>query len=265
MSNARPTAGRIVWHDLMTTDPKASLAFFTELVGWRTKEADMGPLGNYTMFSAGDQDIGGVMPLEKSHGVPSHFIAYISVDDIDATLAKAEKLGGKVAVPATDIPGVGKFAVLMDPLGGITSPMKVAEMPPEMTSAPPLGAFCWEELMSTDPEASEKFYSEVYGWTVDAKEMSPGFMYRLLNRGDDQTGGIMKTPSDAPQMTSWVTYIHVGDVDATLARAEKLGGKICAPAMDIPNVGRVGFLQDPSGAMFAVFKGAERLEEKAKG
>src|SRR5687768_11821193 len=181
MSTPRPANGRIVWHDLMTTDPKASLAFFTELVGWRTKEADMGPMGKYTMFFAGERDVGGLMPLEKSHGIPSHFVAYFHVDNLNETLERAQRLGGRVAVPPTPIPEVGTFAVLVDPLGGVTSPMTLTNVRPEDTDYPKQGMFCWEELMSTDPEASAKFYSEVYGYSIESMEMGPAGTYKVLN------------------------------------------------------------------------------------
>lgn len=261
MSNARPAQGRIVWHDLMTTDPKASLAFFTELVGWRTKEADMGPMGTYTMFSAGDRDVGGLMPLETSHGVPSHFIAYIHVDNLDQALETAKRLGGTVAVPPTPIPDVGTFAVLVDPLGGVTSPMTMTAVPPEDAELPRQGMFCWEELMSTDPEASAKFYQEVYGYTLESMDMGPIGTYRMLKRGDLAVAGIMKTPPEAPQGTYWMSYIAADDVDSTTGRVEKLGGRVLVPPTDIPEIGRFSAVQDPAGTAVALFKGAPQIAQ----
>src|SRR5688572_5066270 len=69
-------AGRFVWHDLMTTDAATSLAFYTQLFGWTTKQIDMGPMGMYTMWSSGGRDIGGMVPLDASHGRPSHWMSY---------------------------------------------------------------------------------------------------------------------------------------------------------------------------------------------
>lgn len=264
MSTPRPSNGRIVWHDLMSTDPKASLAFFTELVGWRTQEVDMGPMGKYTMFFVGEKDVGGLMPLETSHGVPSHFVAYVHVDDINAALERAQRLGGKVAVPPTPIPDVGTFAVLIDPLGGVTSPMTLTNPKPEDNAIPKQGMFCWEELMSADPEASATFYSEVYGYSVEAMDMGPVGTYRILKRGDAMDGGIMKSPPEMSGATHWMTYIAVDDVDAMSARAEKLGGKVLNPPMDVPNIGRMAVIQDPAGTVFSLFKGASELAPEAK-
>lgn len=262
MSNPRPVHGRIVWHDLMTTDAKASLAFFTELIGWKTKDVDMGPMGNYTIFSAAGKDVGGLMPLDKSHGAPSHFITYFHVENLDKTLETAKRLGGNVAVPPTPIPGVGTFAVLIDPQGGVTSPMTLSDVPPEDADIPKQGMFCWEELMSTDPEASVKFYKEVYGFGSEAVDMGPMGTYTLLKRGDMNLCGIMKQPPDAPQMTHWLSYIAADDVDATTERAEKLGGQVFVKPMDIPNIGRFSVIQDPAGTVFALFNGMEHINAK---
>lgn len=256
MSNSRPTKGRIVWHDLMTTDPKASLAFFTELLGWTTKEVPMGPaFGNYTMFGAGGKDVGGMMPLDGSKGIPSHFISYISVDNIDDAIAYVEQNGGKIVVPKMDVPGVGIFAGALDPQGGATCPMQMANVIPEDQGPPPLGDFCWEELMAMDAGAAIRYYTGLYGWTTATMPMPEGD-YTVCSRGDRQTCGIMKTPAEAPQMTYWMAYIHVSDVDASAEKAKTLGGTILVPPMDIPNIGRFSCLADPTGLAFAVFKGS---------
>lgn len=258
MSDERPKTGRVVWHDLMTTDPRASLAFYTELLGWRTKEEDMGAAGPYTMFFAGEKGVGGLTPLDKSQGMPSHWIAHITVDDVDAAAARVPDLGGKVTVPPTDIPGIGRFAFAMDGQGALTSLFKDNNPPPENDGMPAVGTFCWEELMTQDPEAAVKFYTGLYGWTTQEQDMGPMGKYTLLYRGDQQTGGIMKNPYGDPAVSYWLSYVVVDDVDASAAKAEKLGGKILVPPMDIPNVGRFSTVSDPSGAAFALFKGAQK-------
>jgi hypothetical protein len=260
MSDERPKAGKVIWHDLMTTDPKASLAFYTELLGWRTKETDMGAMGMYTMFFAGEKGVGGMVPLDTSHGIPSHWIAYITVDDVDAAAARIPELGGKVGVPPTDIPDVGRFAVAVDGQGAVTSPMQDKNPAPEESGWPAVGTFCWEELMTQDPAAAVKFYSALYGWTTREQDMGPMGKYTLCYRGDQQVGGIMKHPHGEASASYWLSYVVVDDVDASTARAEKLGGKILVPPMDIPNVGRFSTVADPSGAAIALFKGSPKLQ-----
>jgi predicted enzyme related to lactoylglutathione lyase len=82
------------------------------------------PMGahDYTIVKMGEADIGGIMSIpEMSKGMPPSWGAYVTVDDVDATAAKAEKLGGKIIVAPTDIPTVGRFTVIQDPQGAVIS------------------------------------------------------------------------------------------------------------------------------------------------
>ncbi len=257
MTQGTPTSGRFVWHDLMTTDIKASVAFYTELFGWKTKDVDMGPMGTYTMLKAGDRDIGGMMPLDPKHGVPTHWIGYCTVNDVDAAAKRAEKLGGKIGVPGTDIPNVGRFAVIADPQGAHISPFKGTQPAPEPEGPPPVGSFCWNELVTSDPAAAVAFYKEIFGWTSEAMEMGPMGTYHLFKRGGKDAAGVMKQPMPGAP-TAWIHYVAVVSVDASTQRAESLKAKVLAPPMDIPNIGRFAVIADPVGAVVALFQGAEK-------
>ena len=118
------TPGAISWSELTTTDPAAAAAFYGQLFGWTFKE--MGAeTGHYCVAHVGDTAIGGVMgmPPDAPAGMPPHWGNYVTVDNVDQTLAKATALGGKVLVPAMDIPTVGRMAVLQDPQGAVISLM----------------------------------------------------------------------------------------------------------------------------------------------
>lgn len=115
------------------------------------------------------------------------------------------------------------------------------------------GAFSWCELMTTDPDAAVAFYGQLFGWTSKAMDMGTG-TYRVQNVGDTGVGGIMSMPPGAPQgmPPAWGCYVTVADVDATVAQAEKLGGRVVAPIMHVPGVGRMAVIADPQGAMLSV-------------
>ncbi len=86
--------------------------------------------GAYTIWVAGNTDAGGMFKLDENHmgeKMPSHWMAYVSVADVDATAAKVENLGGQIRVPPRDIPGVGRFCVITDPTGAWVSLMTMAE------------------------------------------------------------------------------------------------------------------------------------------
>ena len=117
---AQTTApGSFCWHELLTKDVEKATGFYQEVFGWATTEMPMGDMGVYHLFKVGDKDAGGMMAMPDGAGAPPSWIVYVTVADTDGTVAKAESLGARVHVAGTDIPGVGRFAVMMDP-GGAT-------------------------------------------------------------------------------------------------------------------------------------------------
>jgi predicted enzyme related to lactoylglutathione lyase len=121
MEDSRSKHGMFSWNELLTTDPAAAKEFYTQLFGWTTQAWPMGDF-DYTIVMAGEVDVGGIMPIpEMAKGMPPSWGAYVTVDDVDATAAKAEKLGGKVIVAPKEIPSVGRFTVIQDPQGAVIS------------------------------------------------------------------------------------------------------------------------------------------------
>jgi len=115
-----------------------------------------------------------------------------------------------------------------------------------------VGAFSWNELMTTDVQGAKAFYGELLGWGM--QDIKPGDMdYTMVKLGDREIGGIMAIPEEAAGMPPrWGAYVTVADVDALLPRVAQLGGKIIVPPHDIPDVGRFAVIQDPQGAMLSI-------------
>jgi predicted enzyme related to lactoylglutathione lyase len=115
------------------------------------------------------------------------------------------------------------------------------------------GALCWFELHTKDLERAKSFYTKMFGWTAKG---SPE--YTEWHLGEKGLGGMMAMRPEEGANTPpyWLAYFLVDDVDATVAKAKSLGGKVVAPAMDMPDVGRFAVLADPQGAVSAVFKSA---------
>jgi uncharacterized protein len=105
------------WGELMSDDVEAAKKFYTGLFGWKTEPFDMGDM-TYNVVKSGEQGMGGIMPKPKEMPAgPIPWMVYFAVSDTDATVQKAQKLGAEVMVPPTDIPKVGRFAVLKDTEG----------------------------------------------------------------------------------------------------------------------------------------------------
>ena len=135
--------GKFVWRDNFTPDATAAKTWYSDLMGWDLEEFPMGDMGSYCMFKVGDIQLGGFMTMNdemKAMGAPPHWLPYVSIDDVDAGAARAAGNGGKVLVPGTDIPTVGRFSVIMDPTGGVLALFKgLTEDPPVHPMPPPTG------------------------------------------------------------------------------------------------------------------------------
>jgi predicted enzyme related to lactoylglutathione lyase len=119
-TQAAPWTGTFLWNELGTRDLAKAKSLLTTLFEWKAEEMDMGPEGAYTIFKAGDKQVAGSWEMkgEKYQGVPTHWMGYLGVQNADATVKSAEGLGVTIKVPATDIPNVGRFAVLDHPATG---------------------------------------------------------------------------------------------------------------------------------------------------
>jgi uncharacterized protein len=106
--------GAFIWSELSTSDMAKSKAFYTEVFGWSWGGAD-----EYAEAQVAGRTIAGVMPRrpDMPAEVPDHWLVYFGSADVDADTKKAADLGATVVVPATDIPGTGRFSVLLDPQG----------------------------------------------------------------------------------------------------------------------------------------------------
>jgi len=256
------STGKFCWHDLMSTDPDVSQEFFTKLFGWTVSPMDLGEMGPYRMLFNGEESIGGIVPLEPEVPIPSHWIGYVTVDDVDAALSYATDHGGRSCVPGTDIPNIGRFGVLTDAAGAVVSPFKSIHEEPEEEgpSMPSVGSFCWNELLTNDVETARAFYSEVFGWSHVEHDMGPMGTYTMFRAGDQDRAGMMTMPEQAGAPPHWLAYVLVTDVDAKAGEVTAFGGRIHCGPMDIPGIGRFAVAADPTGATFALFKGAPKPE-----
>lgn len=131
MGNRFETPGDFSWTELMTRDLDGSKKFYSELLGWQLEETPMGggPGQRYVVIKAGGEAVGGMMAMPKGvpDNVPPHWASYVTVKNVDAVVEKVSGLGGRILVPPTDIPKVGRFAVIADPQGATLSVIAYTE------------------------------------------------------------------------------------------------------------------------------------------
>lgn len=247
--------GHFCWYELNTTDIGAAAAYYTAVVaGWK-----VGPWGDepgkmpYAHIESAQGQVGGITYLQegaKAMGAPPHWLGYVLVDDVDATVAKAQGLGAQLYV-AMDIPNTGRIAVIADPQGAVIALYKpVKHDAPHDTSKH--GEFNWHELYTSDPEAALAFYSAVFGWDkLGEMDMDAMGKYLLVGLGEKQFGGIMRRPPDMP-VSAWGYYIMVDEFDAAFAKATAAGGKLINGPMPVPGGARIVNLVDPQGAHYSL-------------
>lgn len=252
--------GTFVWPELSTTDQTSAVAFYKGLFGWTVNEQSIGPNDMYSMFQVGGKDVAAgytMRPEEKQAGAPPHWNAYIAVESADAAAARAHELGAQVVAPPFDVMDAGRMAVLQDPTGAMFQVWESKNSIGAHVLGEP-GSLCWTELTTSDTFVAERFYTALFEWTP--KHSAPGSPMPYTEftvSGDERpTIGMMpKPPHLPPSMPSfWLPYFMVTDVDATVAKANSLGGQTHFGPQDIPDAGRFAVLQDPQGAAFAVFK-----------
>jgi len=247
MSNAE-VRGRFTWHELLTTDTAAAATFYAKVLPWRTQPSNM---PGYTIFMAGGAQVGGLMALpEDGAGTPAHWLVYVGTPSVDATVTQAQALGARLCKEATDIPNVGRFAVLADPQGATFAVFTPGSGTPP--AQPAQGAFSWHELQTTDVGAALRFYGELFGWSKGVgHDMGAMGIYQLFDHGGTAVGGMCNTqgPSTPP---SWLSYVHVADSNRAVAAAKAAGGRLLHGPIEVPGGSWIALFLDPQGGAFAV-------------
>jgi uncharacterized protein len=121
----------------------------------------------------------------------------------------------------------------------------------EARQYPKPGQFGWNELVTTNVPAAKKFYAGLLGWKT--QPFGKGMEYTLFKKGKESVGGLMKCPKPG-KPAQWIPYVFVDDVDTTVKKATKLGGKAVVEPFDVPDVGRIAVLLDPQDAVFGIIK-----------
>lgn len=253
---ARNAQGEFIWYELLTSDVKAAAAFYGSLLGWSCQAVDTTAPDGYHLFRVDDREVGGLMQLPTGSDCPAAepgWIGYIGVDDVDATARALLADGASQLVPPTDIPGVGRFAVIADPQGAVFTIMRGAMEERSRAFSPgDLGHCQWNELATSDLEVALAFYSRHFGWSkADRMPICEDGIYQILEKDGCTFGAIMNILAQ-DQRPAWGFYFAVEDIDAALARATAGGGRLLHEPSEIPGGEFILHGLDPQGARFAL-------------
>ncbi len=244
--------GKFGWYELMTSDTEAAGKFYSNVVGWTTKDVGNADMA-YTTFNVGESGVAGMLALPQHTG----WIGYIHVDDVDAHVDKIVEAGGKLLKPAADVPGMLRFAVMADPQGAgfvVFTSNPAMPTPADPPKPPTQGTIGWHELYAADLEPAWEFYAKMFGWTIlRDMDMGPMGVYRIFSDGDETkpmgAGGMMTKDPNVPN-PAWGFYFNVDGIDAAIERINAAGGKVLMGPHQVPGDSWIVMAEDPQGANF---------------
>lgn len=243
------TPGTFCWVDLGARDPEAAGAFYAAVLGW-----EMGPSGGpetaeYRMALVDGLSVAGVY---RGRAATPAWTSYVSVEDADATCARATGLGGAVAMGPMQVLDLGRSALLTDPQGAAVAIWEPGTMPGAAMVNDP-GALTLNQLNTHDVAGATAFYTGLFGWEVEQVVEDP-FPYWGIHNAGRLNGGMMGLGPGNPAPAHWLPYFTVDDVDGADAAIVDAGGAVVVPVMPAGE-GRILVAMDPQGAAFAVFEG----------
>jgi len=127
---------------------------------------------------------------------------------------------------------------------------------PEVSSYKP-GQFCWVELSTTDAKSAKSFYTNLFGWKVNENPMGDqGIYYMFQVKGKDAAAMYEQSPDEKKSgiPPHWNNYVSVKSVDDAANKVKSLGGNVVAGPFDVYDFGRMAFVTDSQGAMFALWE-----------
>lgn len=248
-------ASTFIWYELLTSDPDAAERFYGSVLGWSARDSGQAGM-DYRFLSINGVAVGGLMALPEAAaaaGMRPGWLGYIGVADVDQCVAGTLAAGGAVQMPATDVPGVGRMAMVADPQGASFYVMAPIATGPATSFAPGKpGHGGWHELHTTDWQAALAFYGKQFGWRrVHALDMGPMGTYLQFNFGSGDMVGGMMNDANAPR-PHWVYCFNVADIDAAHQRLTANGGQALAGPHHVPTGDWIVHARDPQGAVFVL-------------
>lgn len=239
----------VVHFEVNGPDGQVLAAFYSQLFGWHVQEVP--GAGYWVIDTHAGSGINGGIGQTRDGGAFGTF--YVESDQPEALMEEAEKAGAKVIIPITETPMV-TYGLVADPDGFVVGIVKAEEEGGPGVSPGDNPPVDWFEVLGADAERTQRFYREAFGWKTEEGDF-PG--YRLVEHEHDEEGRDVTIGGGigSGDGSTWVTvYARVPDVEASLRKAEELGGKrVYGPNEPTPDM-KAGAFSDPAGNVFGVYQ-----------
>ena len=245
-------SGRFVWHDLMTRDVNASKQFYGALFGWRFEDTRRGDRP-YVLARAGSEAVAGFVDVTAIPDAGSQWISFMSVDDVDKSVALVQSEGGKVLVAPRDVPSVARAAVVADPQGAPLGLAQLRRAVPD-PAQPKLGHVFWQEYLARDAALALTFYKRLAGYDSNVTDARLGIEYHVLQKTRGRAGLFQLAATTKDVEPNWLPYVLVSDPAGLAGRVAGLGGRVLVPAAPELRNGSLVVIADPGGAPLALQK-----------
>ena len=240
--------GDFVWCDLSTFRLDEAKRFYAKLLGWSFTEITQPDGTPYDIASTADGESAGlfVMPERfQALGLPSFWMSYIAVDDVDGAVETARSFGGKVELGPQPFDDEGAIALIRDPLGAGFTVYQGAALTPRMKEPAP-GHMAWNALFVSDSDAVMAFYASLFDWRI-ARDTDASCI--ICNAHGEEIAAIYEQDEETRGgYQYWGVHFAVRDVAAAKATIVELGGTVLAE--ERAECGPVLAVQDLDGAAF---------------
>lgn len=241
--------GKLVWVDLITTDPQKAVQFYSTVFGW---QAQYFSDEKYIEMNRDGRLICSVVLLEdeEAQASDSRWLVSISVDDVDDATQRAVDNGGSVLESPTDLPDRGRYSVISDSQGAVLMLLRATGGDP-VDDLILVDEWAWAELWTNDTDEAESFYKSLAGYDSLRLPDASGGERILLGSDGKARATIVSLPWDDVE-PNWIPYIPVSNVADTLQRIDDAGGALLVKSDDSDGSPEVAIVVGPTGGVFAI-------------
>lgn len=246
--------GKFIWADLFSNDVEKSRQFYEQVFGWEWHEVKQPPKP-YGIFYLDDIPVAGLAQRTAPGGGNTYgrWVHYISVANVGATEIAVGQRGGSSLLKHRSFEERGDFAILSDPEEIPFGVMRSSSGDPGDYQAEP-GEWIWHELFTRDMKKAIQFYTSLFGYESEKDALLPEVMDYLLKSQNYLRAGVGALPPDSDHLPTWLGYVRVKDIGATLQRIQTHGGKIVFEPRDDVADGGLAIAVDPTGATIGLLR-----------